>query len=463
MLQDAPGHRFVYSPTGPINRDYDDVRSFSTAARAGIRRLIDAGSVKPLVYFPNEKLETPFLKYVQVSLLGILQELYEPLQTREFKTVEEYVVGFHIDGYGDVQHIENDVNAMEAGRFLARDLGDSDPERMTPRRFAEHVVKSFEGRGNVKVSVKTDIEELKREYPLLMSVSRASMLVERHWPCVVRLEFQGEGDVEESLFFAGKGVTYDTGGADIKAGGIMAGMSRDKCGASNIAGFVMTASILNPTGLKIVAELGMVRNSVGSNGYVSDEVLVSHAGVRVKVNNTDAEGRMVLIDLLSHLRVEAVNAVNPRLISMATLTGHAVRSYGFYTATLDNGPAKKQKLSKKLQNEGEKWGDPFEISIVRKDDFDSIQPKNSTYDVTQSSYNATVSTPRGHQIPTAIMIVASGLSQHGLDSEHPLCYSHLDIAGSACEGSDFKLGKVTASCLVALTARYVFPHISQAF
>jgi len=376
--------------------------------------------------------------------------------------VKDINVGFHVVGYSGEQHdrLGRVVNAMESGRYLARDLGDPDCERMTPLKFAEHVAKVFHGRVNVKVTIKNDVEYLKREYPCLTSVARASLMVHRHWPCVVRLEYTGEGETKETLYFAGKGVTYDTGGADVKVGGSMAGMSRDKCGASNIAGFLLTTSILSPRNIKVVAELGMVRNSIGSNAYVSDEVLTSHAGVRVRITNTDAEGRMVLIDLLSHLREEALNSVNPKLMSMATLTGHAVRSYGCYTATLDNGPARQALISKQMQSEGELWGDPFEVSTIRKDDYDAIKPKNSTYDVNQQSHNPGITCPRSHQTPTAVIIVGSGLSNHGIDSQNPLCYTHFDIAGSACENTDFTFGKVTACCIVPLTSRYILPNVN---
>ena len=59
------------------------------------------------------------------------------------------------------------------------------------------------------------------------------------------------GKVEKTLMLVGKGITYDTGGADIKAGGIMAGMSRDKGGASDVAGIVKTISMLKPKNLKV--------------------------------------------------------------------------------------------------------------------------------------------------------------------------------------------------------------------
>jgi leucyl aminopeptidase len=70
------------------------------------------------------------------------------------------------------------------------------------------------------------------------------------------------------------------GGADIKAGGVMRGMSRDKCGACNVAGFLKTVAQLSPEHLNVTATLAFVRNSVGSEAYVSDELITSRAGVR---------------------------------------------------------------------------------------------------------------------------------------------------------------------------------------
>lgn len=62
--------------------------------------------------------------------------------------------------------------------------------------------------------------------------------IERHRGRIIILTYEPKTPVRETLYLVGKGVTYDTGGADIKAGGIMAGMSRDKCGAAAVAGFL---------------------------------------------------------------------------------------------------------------------------------------------------------------------------------------------------------------------------------
>lgn len=69
----------------------------------------------------------------------------------------------------------------------------------------------------------------------------------------------------------------------------MAGMSRDKCGAATVAGILKTMSLLKPKGVKVVGALGMIRNSVGEDCYVADEIVTSRAGVRLRVVNTDAE------------------------------------------------------------------------------------------------------------------------------------------------------------------------------
>ena len=158
------------------------------------------------------------------------------------------------------------AQAIEAGRMLARDIGAGDPERMAPPRLAETVRAECEAAGIV-VNVVDDPSTLMSDYPLLSAVARASLAVERHRPCVVRMEWSGSGEAERTVCVAGKGVTYDVGGADIKVGGSMAGMRRDKCGAAAAAGFLLACARSPPeltANLKVVVELGCVRNSLGS-------------------------------------------------------------------------------------------------------------------------------------------------------------------------------------------------------
>ena len=87
-------------------------------------------------------------------------------------------------------------------------------------------------------------------------------------------------------------------------------------------------NLLQPPTTKVVAAVGVVRNSCGENAYVADEVITSRSGARVRVNNTDAEGRMVMADILYHVKEMALCSVNPHIFTVATLTGHAVNSAG---------------------------------------------------------------------------------------------------------------------------------------
>ena len=140
-------------------------------------------------------------------------------------------------------------------------------------------------------------ETLVKEYPCFAAVDRCANTVERHRGRVIWLDYN-PGDAKKTLLLVGKGVTYDTGGADIKAGGHMAGMHRDKGGAAAVASFFYALTKIKPAGVRVIGGMAMVRNSVGSEAYLADEIITSRAGVRVRVGNTDAEGRMAMVDVL---------------------------------------------------------------------------------------------------------------------------------------------------------------------
>ena len=79
----------------------------------------------------------------------------------------------------------------------------------------------------------------------------------------MKLVYEPEGPVDTTLLLVGKGLTYDTGGADLKINRAMPGMCRDKCGAAFVAGFFKTLSLLKPKGLKVVGTLCLTRNNIG--------------------------------------------------------------------------------------------------------------------------------------------------------------------------------------------------------
>ncbi|MFT5276515.1 MAG: leucyl aminopeptidase [Glaciecola sp.] len=443
------GDKVLHVPVGNLSRDYDDVRRVFDAAKNVAQILLDSGIRQPLVEVNlsglNEEQSTQFANAFEAAFLGFCQGLWQPLEARQALDENEIepinFIGF-IDTTGQL-NVER-LNAIEAGKRVARDLCGTEPERMAPPGFADYCVDAFKN-SNVAVSVIADHEQILQEYPLLHAVARASIEVERHRPRIIRMVYEPAGEITKTLLFAGKGITFDTGGADLKVNGHMAGMSRDKGGAAGVAGFMKTLSLLAPKGIKVITEIGAVRNSIGADAFIPDEIITSHAGIRVRVGNTDAEGRMLLADLLSHLRQDAINAVNPELFSVATLTGHAAMAFGPYTALVENKPARDQHIAKNLFAAGELCADQVEPSLSRREDFDFVKPRTSADDVLSSNNGPSVTTARGHQFPMAFLTIASGLDQHEANSELPLAFTHVDIAGSGIENLDWQHGKPTGA------------------
>lgn len=430
LTSHTPGRllSLVYSPISCINPEYDDVRIVKEAVVKGVKRALLLGTKKLLLVIEE------FVEFDNAQMVGVLaalEALYTPIQARERRPSN----GLKLERLGVFTNTEKDVlklaMVLERGRYVARDIAGADPERMAPPKIQKYVEELFQ-KTSIKVTVIADRQVITKEYPLFEAVDRAASVVERHRGRIIYLEYIPPKEVTKTLMLVGKGVTYDTGGADVKVAGCMVGMSRDKCGAAAVTGFMHIVDQIRPAHTRVIAALCLVRNSIGSNCYVPDELIISRSKVAVRVVNTDAEGRMAMADVLCKMKEMAVDAVNPHLFTIATLTGHAKLTVGFgYSIAMDNGPAREVRNSSKLQEVGEKIGDPFEISTIRKEDFLFHKGKTEEEDVIQANNQPSVRTSRGHQGPAAFLIMASGLDKHGSGSEKPLKYTHIDICASA--------------------------------
>ncbi|GAB0087573.1 putative aminopeptidase W07G4.4 [Sergentomyia squamirostris] len=434
------GVRTVYSPLGVLS-DYDDVRKYAVTAGKALCRARKAGSDRPVLVLPRN---SGFQQAELVTLLGALEELYQPIQYREEAAKVEKISCLGVFFSSGKSSCFDLAKQIEVSRYVARDVGGGDPERMAPPRVVQYVQELLKKiPTKISFNVINDPALLVKEYPLFSAVNRAANCVPRHRGQIIFLEYIPPQKARKTVMLVGKGVTYDTGGADIKAGGVMAGMSRDKCGAAAVAGFMAFVAQRAPADVHVVAAMCMVRNSVGEECYVSDEVITSRAGVRVRIGNTDAEGRMAMADSLCRMKELAVanKYPDPHLYTIATLTGHAFLAVGEgYTIVMDNGPARAAGHGLRLKETGEEVGEPFEISTIRPEDFKFHSGKVKGEDVVQANNLPSSRTPRGHQGPAAFMILSTGLDKHGIKSDFPLKYSHLDIAGSAGEYPEMPTG-----------------------
>jgi len=453
----------LFKSVGNLKNDTDDPRVFFENANKLMQRAIGSGKTNIALvssipeeiknrnssgWIKSSEVSDTFKEYSEFkscALAGALEATYVNLEKRERVEYKNVVINIFAHGMSEKEISRCDVT--EEAQAIARDLGGSDPERMAPPRMVEYTEKKFSELSNVKVSVISDQDEISREFPAFQCVNRCTKNVPRHHGRIIVLEYRGEGPkIDEHLCYVGKGVTYDTGGADIKAGGHMAGMHRDKCGACNVIGLMYATAKLKPANINMTVIACCIRNSVGSEAYVADEIFKSRGGKYVRVCNTDAEGRMAMVDLLCKAKERAIseNWVNPQLFTVATLTGHACIAFDTYTALLDNGPAAAKNTSRRIQKNGHIVADTCEISTIRREDYKASTATDGYADVIQSGMGASTRTPRGHQQPAGFMILASGLDNHGLFSEKPIAYTHCDIAPSAgpypglCTGSPIR-------------------------
>lgn len=204
--------------------------------------------------------------------------------------------------------------AMAAGEYLTRDLINTPAQDMGPEELEAAFV-ALAGRFGARAKVVKGAALLEQNFPMIHAVGRASprepRLLEMHW-----------GSVGPSLTLVGKGVCFDTGGLNIKISGMLL-MKKDMGGAATVMGLAQMIMQLGlPIRLRVI--VAAVENVIAGNALKPKDILTSRKGLTVEVNDTDAEGRLVLGDALA-LATETPTDV---LISMATLTGAARTALG---------------------------------------------------------------------------------------------------------------------------------------
>jgi leucyl aminopeptidase len=189
LNENSPGSRLVMGPVGSLNGDVDDVRRFSEAARSLLKCCTSVGIKRPLFWIvdPTDctRLNSDYRYRKIVTMLALEAQCYIPLQAREYM-FPAGCLDHEIGIYNLSTPMASWVGAVNSGRNLAKDIGGADPERMAPMKCANYILDAFRSENEVSVTVFSDPNYLKNEYPLLDAVARASYEVARHVPCVVR-------------------------------------------------------------------------------------------------------------------------------------------------------------------------------------------------------------------------------------------------------------------------------------
>lgn len=229
----------------------------------------------------------------------------------------------------------------------ARELANTPGGDMTPAHLADSAVRILKGtKVAVKVLKKKDIERLKMG--AILGVAKGSI----HEPRFIILEYKGTSAKTKNtrpIVFAGKGITFDTGGLNIKPSEGLLDMHLDMSGGAAVIGALKAISALK-IDAHVIGLIPSAENSVSGESYRPGDVLTTMSGKTVDVLNTDAEGRLVLADALTYAERYEPSLV----IDVATLTGAALVALGQHASAF---MTKDDKLADKLSALSELSGD----------------------------------------------------------------------------------------------------------
>jgi leucyl aminopeptidase len=218
------------------------------------------------------------------------------------------------------------MQAVADGVFLTRDLVSEPPNVLTPVECAERC------RALTKLGVEVEIlgpkEMRKLGFGALLGVAQGSA----QEPRMVVMKWMGaaRGKKGKPIAFIGKGVTFDTGGISIKPAGGMEDMKWDMAGAGTVIG-LMAALAGRRAKADVVGLVGLVENMPSGTAQRPGDVVTSASGQTIEVINTDAEGRLVLADVIHH----CIEKFDPRfMVDLATLTGAIIIALGHEHAGL---------------------------------------------------------------------------------------------------------------------------------
>jgi leucyl aminopeptidase len=304
--------------------------------------------------------------------------------------------------------------AIEKGQKIAGaqietfNLVDLPPNRVTPKYLADWAEQAGKKYGfDVKILDRKKAE--KENLKAFLAVGQGS----HREPQFIIMKYKSKA-AKQHVGLVGKGVTFDTGGLNIKTQG-MVQMKCDMGGAATVLGAMQLIADLNME-VNVTAIVPCVENSIDSHSFLPSDVIGSYSGKTIEIIDTDAEGRLILADGLSYL---IQNYKPDTVIDFATLTGSAVGTFGYECAALFS---KNEALLKSLQQSGESIGErlwPLPMWDEYKTEMDSEIADIKNF----------------HGKPIAGAITAAKFLEYF--TENHTSWAHIDIAGTAFGDSEF--------------------------
>ena len=266
------------------------------------------------------------------------KESYEPKVT---------IIGGPKEKFDKMREKIEEASNVADGIILARDLVNEPANILYPETLAERAVEVGKESGfEVEVFDEKQIEELGMK--AFLEVAKGSV----HRPKLIVMRYMGNAHSDEIVGLVGKGLTFDTGGYSLKPSTSMDTMKSDMGGAAAVIG-TMKALAKNKVEKNVVAVVAACENAISGGSYKPGDIIGSMAGKTIEVLNTDAEGRLTLVDAITYI-IEKENV--DKIVDVATLTGAVLVALGTeITGVLSNDDAFYEELLVAAKRTGEKF------------------------------------------------------------------------------------------------------------
>ena len=298
------------------------------------------------------------------------------------------------------------AQALAKGQALTKDLVNTPANIKTTQTVVDAAKAIADAFPSVSLDLKDDASWVKEEMPCFYEVAKGSVVSDP--PKFLHLTYKGSNP-SRTLALVGKSVIFDTGGYQVKPGNYMVTMKGDMTGGASVLGALKAIAEIAPADLELHVFLAATPNRIDADAMVPDSIVDTTCGKKVEIRHTDAEGRLTLIDAVT----KAADVKPEVIITVATLTGAAMRAVGRTIALLGNNSQWESKvLAAAVAN-----GEPVQPLKVEPVDFESIESKLDAADIR----NTSKSDNRGAQSAAAFVMSGAPDDQ---------AMVHLDIAGA---------------------------------
>jgi leucyl aminopeptidase len=325
------------------------------AAIKGIQKAIELRREDVSVFVPEVNIEYAAESALEGSILGTYKfSKYKSEKPHELNIIE-------FTGSSLTTSQINTISASCESVMFARDLVNDNATEVTPEYLARESRK-LEKKGALKVTILDEKDLEKKGLNLINVVGQASETP----PRLIVIEYTGNPKSKTKTAIVGKGITFDSGGQNLKPTGSIESMRDDMAGAATVLGVMRTLSIIKPK-VNCVGVIATAHNNIGGNAYFPGDTYKSYSGKTVEIWSTDAEGRLVLADAIAYCQ----DHYKPtEIIDLATLTGGVLYALGEFAAGLFSND---DILASELFNAGETTNERLWRLPLYKEYSDSIK------------------------------------------------------------------------------------------